>query len=260
MPSSPPVLCACEPEPVTPQGIYIAGTFYPMRAQEENADHELYLRSTLASKPGAPLKLYANVIGKFMVERQLGERMQNKVRDRTQQAEKQRLERKTQLLDAPLAIPSTTKSAASKKKKDAISLKRVAPLESRMLSTTSSSQPSRMVSPRPPVSTETPGLKERLIHCAALQDRTTEELIRMLASGTAATLRKEVTELIPQVRVCLRLRTDCLHSVASHPIRSWNRSQLRRTASTPTLNGVSNSSRGNSFVRTTGPVWSRRRD
>lgn len=253
------MLCACEPEPVAPQGIYIAGTFYPMRAQEENADHELYLRSTLASKPGAPLKLYANVIGKFMVERQLGERMQNKMRDRTQQAEKQRLERKTQLLDAPLAIPSTTKSAASKKPK-VVSVKRAAPPESRMLSTTSSSQPSRMVSPRPPVSTETPGLKERLIHCAALQDRTTEELIKMLASGTAATLRKEVTELIPQVRVCLRLRADCLHSVASRPIRSWNRSQLRRTASTPTPNGVSSLIRGNLSVRTTGLIWSRRKD
>ena len=53
----------------------------------------------------APLKLYANVTGKFTVERELGEKVQDKVRDRTQVAEKQRTERKVQMLDSPLDIP-----------------------------------------------------------------------------------------------------------------------------------------------------------
>jgi hypothetical protein len=53
----------------------------------------------------APLKLYANVTGKFMVERELGEKVQDKVRDRTQVAEKQRTECEVQMLDSPLDLP-----------------------------------------------------------------------------------------------------------------------------------------------------------
>ncbi|KAG9316843.1 hypothetical protein JVU11DRAFT_2913 [Chiua virens] len=89
-------------------GIYIGDAFFPMRPQKESSPHELYIRAASAAKPMAPLKLCANVIGKFMVERQLGDKATGKVRQQTLVAKQQHLERQAILLEHP-PIPPTVK-------------------------------------------------------------------------------------------------------------------------------------------------------
>lgn len=174
-----------------------------MKPREEKAPHELYIRSLPVGKTSAPLKFYANVTGKFLVERELGERVESAVRDRTIDAERQRTERKTILLDAPLkTAPVTVKPV---KKKTAMPKRPIAvEAHHRTQSTSSSSQPSRMISPRPPVPArevkppvkepirDAPsshnhlddGFEDRLIHFLALQARTFEDTRKMVGGGT----------------------------------------------------------------------------
>jgi len=64
-----------------------------MRPLKESTPHELYLRVSSVAKPMAPLRLYANVTGKFTVERELGEKVKDKLRDRI--LEQKRAERRT---------------------------------------------------------------------------------------------------------------------------------------------------------------------
>src|ERR1700729_530421 len=121
-----------------------------MRPLREGSPHELYLRSSSAAKPMAPLKLYANVTGKFTVERELGEKVQDKVRDRTQVAEKQRTERKVQMLDSPLDIPRVN---GKKRKAPSVSsslLKKAAHNDHIRNVSSVSTVPSRVASPLPP--------------------------------------------------------------------------------------------------------------
>ncbi|KAF7376061.1 hypothetical protein MSAN_00020900 [Mycena sanguinolenta] len=70
------------PEP----GISIGDAFFPMRPVKENYPHDLYLRASSAAKPMAPLKLYANITGKFTVERDLAQ-VQDIIRTTTLAAE-----------------------------------------------------------------------------------------------------------------------------------------------------------------------------
>ncbi|KAI0744139.1 hypothetical protein C8Q80DRAFT_1185254 [Daedaleopsis nitida] len=103
-------------------GLHIGGQFFPVQHHAENTigNHELYLRVPTTHKPMAPLKLYANVIGKFMVERELGEKVQESVREATLGAEKARTERKAIYLDKPPDLSHTGKV----KKKDAAPVRR----------------------------------------------------------------------------------------------------------------------------------------
>ncbi|KAI0355611.1 hypothetical protein OH77DRAFT_1424556 [Trametes cingulata] len=181
-------------------GLYINDTFYPVRHDQENGPHELYLRMASAQKPMAPLKLYANVIGKFMVERQLGEKVEGTVRDRTLEAEKQRTERKAIYLETPpnLSYPG----AKGKARKDAPPLRRPA-----VASATSSTRASRVASPLPGSSShangsanEVPPTKARLIHCLALKPRTTEGVITMCAGrDPTPQMKKELLSLLQAV-------------------------------------------------------------
>ncbi|KAI0374174.1 hypothetical protein BV20DRAFT_1118773 [Pilatotrama ljubarskyi] len=181
-------------------GLYINDTFYPVRHDQENGPHELYLRMASAQKPMAPLKLYANVIGKFMVERQLGEKVEGTVRDRTLEAEKLRTERKAIYLETPpnLNYPG----AKAKGRKDAPPLRRPA-----VASATSSARASRVASPLPGSSShangstnEVPPTKARLIHCLALKPRTAEGVITMCAGrDPTPQMKKELISLLHTV-------------------------------------------------------------
>ncbi|KAI0769768.1 hypothetical protein BD413DRAFT_694384 [Trametes elegans] len=164
-------------------GLYINDTFYPVTANPENGPHDLYLRMASAHKPNAPLKMYANVIGKFMVERQLGEKVEGSVRDRTQEAEKLRTERKTILLDTPLDLGNP--SSKAKGRRDASAPRRPAVASSSH--SASAARGSRVASPLPGASSHANGsavvdlssTRSRLIHCLALKPRTTENVVRM---------------------------------------------------------------------------------
>jgi RNA polymerase II elongation factor ELL len=181
-----------------------------MRSQKEDSPHELYLRSSSAAKPMAPLKLYANVTGKFMVERELGEKVQDKVRDRTQVAEKQRTERKVQMLDSPLDLPR----ANGKKRKAPSSsslLKQAAHNDHlRNISTASSVVPSRVASPLPPSTTapssSTPtttkdsSIRRRMIQYLAISSRSTDEVMRAIGGADCdSATRRSLFEYLDEV-------------------------------------------------------------
>ena len=191
------------------QRIHIGDATFPMSCRAEQNPHELYLRMVQPNRLGqAPLKLQAKVVGKFMVERELDSRVKSTIRDRTQQAEKQKQERKIELLDVPLP---QTKAATTKKSKSTKPMRSTpaghappAPPDAhRSLSNASSVQPSRVASPRPsprpPSGLHIPH-RARLIHCVAIQPRTSDEILTMVAgSDTAA--RKEVSALIPEASI-----------------------------------------------------------
>ena len=181
-----------------------------MRPLKEGSPHELYLRSSSAAKPMAPLKLYANVTGKFTVERELGEKVQDKVRDRTQVAEKQRTERKVQMLDSP---PDLARVNGKKRKAPSASsslLKKAAHNDHiRNVSSTSTAVPSRVASPLPPAqtppssSTPTPkdsSARRRMVHFLAIAPRSTDEVMRYVGGADCdSATRRSLFELLDEV-------------------------------------------------------------
>lgn len=172
-----------------------------MQSQPENSAHELYLRTSTPSKPNAPLKLQANIIGKFLVAPKL-ERIQNKMRDTLAAAEKQKEERQIQRLAEPLSMakPATKKAKSTTKKNTK--------------SATGAAGPSRVSPPgrnSPP--TALPGeeayevfgdasTRRRLIHCLALQPRDTAEVMKLVVGPNSGPQeKKELTEILKTVRV-----------------------------------------------------------
>ncbi len=136
-----------------------------------------------------------------MVERELGEKVQRAVRDRTLIAERQRTERKTILLDAPPV--SSVKSTNIKKRKEPPNARRLAvPDTHRSLSGSSTLQSSRVASPRPPPSpARDPSARQRLIHFIALQHRTTEDVYRQVGGEDAdAVTKRQLTSLLNEVK------------------------------------------------------------
>lgn len=185
-----------------------------MSAQPETVPHELYLRMVQPNKPGAVMKLQGNVVGRLQVERQLNAQAETVIRDRTQQAEKQRHERKIELLPTPLVHPSRAtqkKSKVASKPTKSTPAGRAPVDPNRSLSSSTSVLPSRVasprISPRPPSAGS--NAKYRLIHFVALKPRTHEDILR-LVGGQDKEYRKEVQDLIPEVSgVHLSLQDLC---------------------------------------------------
>ncbi|KAH7888931.1 hypothetical protein F5I97DRAFT_1925479 [Phlebopus sp. FC_14] len=180
-------------------GIYIGETFFPMRPQKESSPHEIYLRTSLAAKPNAPLKLYANVIGKFMVERQLGEKVTDKVRQQTMVAKQQHLERQAILLDQP-PIP-VTKNKRKLPGSGTVVRKSAASDQLRVPS--SSAIPPRKVSPlpqNPPSTKANSDVRRRLVHCLAIQPRLAEDAIRMVGGpAITSSAREDLVALLENI-------------------------------------------------------------
>ncbi|KAF8632701.1 hypothetical protein AX17_004773 [Amanita inopinata Kibby_2008] len=86
--------------------LWIGASKFVLNAAKENLHHELYLRATSATKKNAPLKLHANVIGKFQVERQLDNEFRTRLRQSTRSLQEQRQERTIIQLDPPTQPPS----------------------------------------------------------------------------------------------------------------------------------------------------------
>ncbi|KAH9994027.1 hypothetical protein BJV77DRAFT_916157, partial [Russula vinacea] len=195
-----------------PCGIHIASTFFPMRSDTESTPHELYLRSALASKVNAPLKLYADIAGKFYVKRELDRKTESKVQQSTADAQKNKSERRIVLLDTPPALTSSAtkakSSASSKKRKSAVSapiaatVKRV-PIRAKNEGSSAArgqspphSLPSSQSSPVPPA------IRAQMIHLLAKGPRTKEDVLTQVGGpDPSESLLVQLNELLVTVRV-----------------------------------------------------------
>ena len=205
------------------KGLYIGNTFYPVAPNQENTIHEMYIRVQTPAKPSMSLKPYANVVGKFIVDRQLGEKIEETIRDRTIEAAKQRTERKAIFLDTPpvLSYPGSK----AKNKKNAGSTSRMSnhstsyvsskpsPLASSSsrttgmssstsaMSTTSSRTTTVLPSSTSTVSTADRAARSRLIHCLAAEHRTMSQAITLcLGKERTEEQEKDIVALLRQVR------------------------------------------------------------
>ncbi|KAG1777776.1 hypothetical protein EV702DRAFT_222969 [Suillus placidus] len=182
-------------------GIYIGETFFPMRPLKESSPHEIYLRTSSATKPNAPLKLYANVMGKFIVDRQLGEKVTDKVRQQTIEAKKQHSERQTIMLDAPLVSAAGTKNLKRKTPGSGTVVKKSAPRDT--LRTPAASAPvARKISPIPQTASSKANadVRRRLIHFLAVENRETDLTVtRVCGNNCDATARANLLSILEEV-------------------------------------------------------------
>jgi RNA polymerase II elongation factor ELL len=200
-----------------------------MRGVQESTQHELYLRSALASKINAPLKLYADIAGKFTVDRELNGKAESKVHQSTADAKKSKSGGRIRLLEAPPALNSSSNKAKSsappkKQRKPAVSapiaatVKRV-PVRAK----NEGSSAARGQSPPPtlPTSQSTspvpPAMRALMIHLLAKGSRTKEEVLTQVGGPDASdSLRVQLNELLVTVRT--------LSSYASHVPLTWRQS------------------------------------
>ncbi|KAJ7783035.1 hypothetical protein B0H16DRAFT_1357548, partial [Mycena metata] len=177
------------PEP----GISIGGTFFAMRPSKENSPHDLYLRASSASKPMAPLKLYANITGKFTVLQTL-DKIQDKMRTTTRDADRIRKGSRVIMVDEP---PADLSSAQPGKK-------RKAPAANSTMFRKAIPQPrpstsARAPSPLPPA-TPSP-LRTAVVKALAVKERSLDELLQLSPGGNidVEKRRRKLVELLNQI-------------------------------------------------------------
>ncbi|KAI9463711.1 hypothetical protein BJY52DRAFT_932497 [Lactarius psammicola] len=180
-----------------------------MQGAQESTPHELYLRSALASKINAPLKLYADIAGKFIVGRELNGKAESKVHQSTADAQKSKSGGRIVVLDAPPPLAaSATKaksSAPPKKRKPAVS----APIAATVRrvphvvrAKNEGSSAARGQSPLPPLpasqsSPVSPAMRAQMIHLLAKGSRTKEDVLTQVGGSQASeTLRVQLNELL----------------------------------------------------------------
>jgi RNA polymerase II elongation factor ELL len=173
-----------------------------MRTQKENSSHELYLRVSSASKPTVPLKNYANVTAKFVVERELDEKVTDKVRTQTIEAEKQRTERKAIMLDAPPTLGPTATTAKKRKAQPVSMFRKPPPNAASSVSGTASTSAGR--SPA-----KDDGLRKRVIdYLACKRALVGEVVVSIVGENCSPTQRQEIIAL--------------MHEVSAHPWSLWS--------------------------------------
>ncbi|KAJ7346518.1 hypothetical protein DFH08DRAFT_1080544 [Mycena albidolilacea] len=179
------------PEP----GISIGDAFFPMRPAEENYPHDLYLRASSAAKPMAPLKLYANITGKFTVKKDLAT-IQNQIQTTTFAAETKKKNRVVTMLPGPppgVSSSQTTKKGKSSGKAQSATSAFLKPNPQPRPSTSTSA---RAPSPLPPA-TPSP-LRTAVVKALALKERSFDELVRLVENDGEKGKRKLV-ELLNQI-------------------------------------------------------------
>jgi RNA polymerase II elongation factor ELL len=192
------------------QGIHIGSTFFPMRGVPESTQHELYLRSALASKINAPLKLYADIAGKFTVDRELNGKAESKVHQSTADAQKSKSGGRIRLLEAPPTLKPSIKaksSAPPKKRKTAVSAPIAATVKRVPVRVKNEgSSAARGQSPPPPLptsqstSTVSPVMRAHMIHLLAKGSRTKEDVLTQVGGPDASeSLRVQLNELLVTV-------------------------------------------------------------
>ncbi|KAJ7430853.1 hypothetical protein B0H11DRAFT_2133617 [Mycena galericulata] len=181
-------------------GMYIGDKFFPMRPLKENSPHDLYLRASSATKPMAPLKLYANITGKFTVERDLI-KVEDTIRSTTADAEKSRKERGITRLDAPLDLSSSQTKKKPQKRKDppGRSPMFTKPIPQPRPSTSASTRVSSPLPPAPSTVAPSP-LRTAVVKALALKERSVDELLRLIPSEHDVEKRKrKLLDLLNQL-------------------------------------------------------------
>lgn len=214
------------------QGIHIESKFFPMQGVRESTPHELYLRSALASKVNAPLKLYADIAGKFHVERKLTGKAESKVQQSTADARKTKTEGRIVLLDNPPAHPSSTtktkSSAPAKKRKQVVSapiaatVKRV-PIRVKNEGSSAARGPSPPHSlPSSQSSPVPPAIRAQMIHLLAKGSRTKEDVLTQVGGPDASqSLRVQLNELLVTIAERERTKTAAGQPLYTLLLESW---------------------------------------
>ncbi|KAH9016205.1 hypothetical protein EDB84DRAFT_1524380 [Lactarius hengduanensis] len=185
-------------------GIHIGSTFFPMQGAQESTPHELYLRSALASKINAPLKLYADIAGKFIVGRELNGKAESKVHQSTAEAQKSKSGGRIVVLDAPPTLAASATKAKPKRKPPvsapiAATVRRVPHV---VRAKNEGSSAARGQSPPPPLpasqsSPVSPAMRAQMIHLLAKGSRTKEDVLTQVGGSQAPeTLRVQLNELL----------------------------------------------------------------
>nr|GAT57630.1 predicted protein [Mycena chlorophos] len=176
--------------------IIIGDKHFPMRPLKENSQHDLYLRAPSASKPLAPLKLYASITGKFTVERDLGT-IQNEIRSSTQNAEKSRQGRTTVMLDAPPPDLSSSQNGRKRKVGTATAASRKPAARPAHVPTPIPVVPS---SSSPTTIPATSAQRTAVVKALALRERLTfDELLRLMPSEDATSRHPTLQALLDQI-------------------------------------------------------------
>jgi RNA polymerase II elongation factor ELL len=181
-----------------------------MRGVQESTPHELYLRSALASKVNAPLKLYADIAGKFYVKHELNGKAESKVQQSTADAQKTKTERRIVLLDNPPTLTSTkTKSSAPAKKRKPVVSAPIAATVKRVPIRAKNEGSSAARGPSPPHSLPSsqssplpPAVRAQMIHLLAKGPRTKDDVLAQVGGPDASeSLRVQLNELLVTVRI-----------------------------------------------------------
>ncbi|KAH9998483.1 hypothetical protein BJV74DRAFT_883171 [Russula compacta] len=214
--------------PSQPPGYSHRVYFLPNARGSRVHPHELYLRSALASKINAPLKLYADIAGKFNVERELNGKAESKVHQSTADAQKTKSERRIVLLDNPPTLTSsatkTKPSAPAKKRKPAVSatttVRRVQHIIQAKYEGSSVARGRQSPShplPSSQASPVSPAIRAQMVHLLAKGPRTKEDVLTQVGGSDASeSLRVQLNELL--VTIAERERPNSKSAVPGQPL------------------------------------------
>ncbi|KAI0786725.1 hypothetical protein C8Q75DRAFT_808247 [Abortiporus biennis] len=183
-------------------GFYIGDKFYPTRKSEtEVVPHELYLRLSQPNKPNPPLKLHANITSKFIVERQLDEKVQGKVRASTKEAELKRTQRGVLRMATPMTKEMKTLPTNPAAKKSKSTKKGIVADTYRSVSNMASVQNVRAAAPKVASLLERdPTIRSRMIRYIAVDSRTTDDVMRVIGGpGCDQASRRELNALLEEI-------------------------------------------------------------
>lgn len=172
-----------------------------MRPIPEGSPHDIYLRTVHQNKQNAPLKQYARVTGKFIVDSTGGSALEEKLGREKQELEERRKKGRIEMLDT---IPAPASTAAGAKKKKLATRKPADHARNASLSTPNSGVPSRVTSPLPPRASPEPtglnSLRSRMVHCIATQPQSTEDILKRVGGPRPdPDTRSRVMALLPEV-------------------------------------------------------------
>ena len=184
-----------------------------MRPSKEFSPHELYLRSSSAAKPMAPLKLYATVTGRFNVQRVLDSKITDRIRRQTQAYETQRQEGRIQVLEMPPDARVNGRKASATS--SSTSLIQKAAHNGYMKKQSSLRVPSPLPPPRPSSpstsSPSTSALKDssarrQMVQCLAISNRLPDDVILAIGGSNAdASTKQNLRALLDEVLPLLSL-------------------------------------------------------
>lgn len=170
----------------------------------ETTPHEIYLRTSSQAKPNAPLKLYANVTGRFSVERQLDDRMSDKVRNSNLDAQNQRAGRTTIFVKTPTDLPppngkkkeGATSTMFRKPLRPADQLRRSLPATNAITSVNTTSAPQQSQRSKEALQ----ALRNRMIPCICTSQRTSGQIVKLVGGNNCSTAtRQDILKLLDEV-------------------------------------------------------------